>query len=206
MSNKDPETGLEDRQRRFADEYLVDFNGAQAYQRAGYKSKGNAAYVGASKLLANEKVQAYLTKRRSEMSEKLGTDQEKALQNIIDMARGDIRCLVTPDGKLKPLHELTREEAILIQGFEAEDMFEWVGTGDERTREHVGIRYKYKLVNMLDARKLLGVHHGLFSTKKVEHSGPNGGPIQSQHQMVKDLLELADGADTGVGAAASRRG
>ncbi|HEY1034634.1 MAG TPA: terminase small subunit [Pseudoxanthomonas sp.] len=204
MSKTDPETGLQPQQRLFADEFLVDFNGTGAYKRAGYKATGNAAYVGASKLLANPKVQAYLAKRRKEITDKLGSDQEKALQNIIDMSMGDIRSLVTPDGRLKPLHELTRAEAILIQGFEAEDMFEWVGTGDERVREQVGIRYKYKLVNMLDARKLLGVHHGLFA-KKVEHSGPGGGPIQSQTQVVKDLLELAEGADTGPGPAASRR-
>jgi phage terminase small subunit len=205
VSKTDPETGLQDNQRRFADEYLIDFNGAQAYQRAGYKAKGNAAYVGASKLLAHPKVQAYLTKRRGEMSVRLETDQEKALQNIIDMARGDVRCLVDAEGRLKPLHTLTRDEAILIQGFEAEEMHEWVGEGDKRERVWVGTRFKYKLVNMLDARKLLGVHHGLFSTKKVEHSGPGGGPIQTQTQVVSELLELAEGSDTGPGPAQSRR-
>jgi phage terminase small subunit len=204
MSKTDPETGLQDNQRRFADEYLIDFNAGQAYKRAGYKASGNAAYVGASKLLANPKVQAYLTLRRGQMSEKLGTDAEVALQNIIDMARGDIRYLVDAEGRLKPLHALTRDEAILIQGFEAEEMHEWVGEGDKRERVWVGTRFKYKLVNMLDARKLLGVHHGLF-VRKMEHSGPGGGPIQSQTQVVSELLQLAEGSDTGPGPAQSRR-
>lgn len=205
MSKTDPETGLLPQQRLFADEFLVDFNGTGAYKRAGYKATGNAAYVGASKLLANPKVQAYLAKRQAALTEKLGSDQEQALQNVIDMAQGDIRCLVDAQGRLKPLQDLTRAEAILIQGFEAEEMHEWVGEGEQRKREWVGTRYKYKLVNMLDARKLLGLHHGLFNTRKVEHSGPNGGPIQAQAQVVKDLLELAEGADTGPGPAASRR-
>ncbi len=37
----DPATGLQDQQRRFADEYLVDFNGTAAYMRAGYKAKAD---------------------------------------------------------------------------------------------------------------------------------------------------------------------
>lgn len=203
----DSKTGLQEQQQRFADEYLIDFNASAAYQRAGYRAKGAAAHNAASRLLGHANVQKYLASRRRELMERIEVDQAAALQNIIDMAQGDIRCLVDENGQLKPLNQLTREQAILIQGFEAEQMHEWVGSGDERKREWIGTRYKYKLVNMVEVRKLLGIHHGLFQ-KKMEHTGPNGGPIpvQAEHKMVRDLLDFIDGQDTGTGAAASRQG
>lgn len=200
----DSTTGLQEAQQRFADEYLIDFNATAAYLRAGYKTKGKAAVSAASRLLANPNVQRYLTTRREELGKRIEVDQVAALQNIIDMAQGDIRCLVDGDGKLVPLNLLTREQACLIQGFEAEEMYEWQGTGDDRIREWVGTRFKYKLVSFVEVRKLLGMHHGLF-TKKVEHTGKDGGPIQTQNQMLSELLDMVQGADTGIGPAASRR-
>lgn len=194
----DPATGLQEQQKRFADEYLVDFNATEAYKRAGYKAKGEAAHAAASRLLANPKVQEYLRGRRNALNERIESDQVAALQNIIDMAHGDIRCLVDAGGRLKPLQDLTREQAILIQGFEAEEMWEWQGTGEDRLRVHVGTRFKYKLVNFVEVRKLLGVHHGLFA-KKMEHSGPNGGPIQTQSTVIGELLDLVEGSETGIG-------
>lgn len=55
-----------------------------------------------------------------------------------------------------------------------------------------------------DALLNLGKHLGLFA-KRVEHSGPGGGPIQQEHGAVGALLDLLDGADTGPGPAGSRR-
>jgi phage terminase small subunit len=55
-----------------------------------------------------------------------------------------------------------------------------------------------------DALVNIGKHLGMF-TKKVEHSGPDGGPIKQEHRAMGDLLDMIDGSDTGPGAAASRR-
>lgn len=75
----DPATGLQDQQRRFADEYLVDFNGTAAYMRAGYKATGAAASAAAARLLANSKVQAYLASRKEELLLSHRVDQEGEL-------------------------------------------------------------------------------------------------------------------------------
>lgn len=47
---------LNARQKRFVEEYLIDLNATGAYRRAGYKAKGHAAEVNASKLLSNTEV------------------------------------------------------------------------------------------------------------------------------------------------------
>lgn len=199
MSKVDVETGLLDQQRRFADEYLVDFNGGAAYERAGYKARGAAAYAAAARLLANPKVQAYLAKRKAVLVAVTQIDQEAVLQRLAFMALGDIRCLFNAQGNLKPMSELTAEEASLLQGVEIFEEFE--GRGEDR--DLVGFTKKVKFVSRLDAVKTLGQHFGMFS-RKVEHSGPGGGPIQTQ--QLSDLLELVDGSDTGTGPAQSRGG
>lgn len=199
MSRTDPDTGLLDQQRRFADEYLVDFNGGAAYERAGYKARGAAAYAAAARLLANPKVQAYLSKRKAELVAVTQVDQEAVLKRLACMALGDIRSLFGADGNLKPMNELTLEEACLLQGVEIFEEFE--GRGEDR--EQVGFTKKIKFVSRLDAVKALGQHFGLFA-KKIEHSGPGGGPIQTQ--QLTELLEIVDGSDTGTGPAASRGG
>ena len=94
-------------------------------------------------------------------------------------------------GNLKPMSELTAEEASLVQGVEVFE--EWEGRGDERRA--VGLTKKIKLVSRLDAVKTLGAHFGMFA-KKVEHTGKNGGPIESQTRILGDVMDLIDGSDT----------
>lgn len=198
MASVDAETGLLDQQRRFADEYLIDFNGRAAYQRAGYKARGASADAAAARLLAKPEVQAYLAKRKEALIASTKVDQEAVLQRLAFMALGDVRTLFDANGNLKPMCDLTAEQASLLQGIEVFEEFE--GRGDDR--QFVGVTRKVKWVNRLDAVKTLGQHFGMFA-KKVEHSGPGGGPIPV-HQQLGDLLEAMDGSDTGTGPASSR--
>lgn len=68
--------GLTPKQKRFADEYLIDLNATAAYKRAGYKGMGNVAEAGASEILRNPKVSAYVKKRSAEIAEKAGLTAE----------------------------------------------------------------------------------------------------------------------------------
>lgn len=85
---------LNDRQSRFIDEYLIDFNATAAYKRAGYTATGNAAEVGAHQLLRNPKVAAEVARRQSETAQKLGITREEALQEAWDIVKADPRELV----------------------------------------------------------------------------------------------------------------
>lgn len=71
MSNQTPETAqpqlkLTDKQKRFIDEYCVDWNGTQAAIRAGYSASSAAAE--ASRLLRNVKVRQAIDARLTELS------------------------------------------------------------------------------------------------------------------------------------------
>ena len=195
--------------QRFADEYLIDLNAGAAYVRAGYKAKGSVAWAAASRLLARTDVQVYLSQRQAELAQAVQVTQEEVVKRLAFMALGDIRCLRHPDGRLKELHELTAEEASLIQGFEIDELYGVVpekseGKDAKKVRKVVGRTTKFKLVDRLGATKTLGLHLGMFK-KQVEHSGPGGGPIKQEHSLIGDLIDMVEGADTGPGPAASRR-
>ena len=57
-------SNLNEKQKRFADEYLIDLNATQAAIRAGYSPRSAAEQ--ASRLLKNVKVRAYIDERMDE--------------------------------------------------------------------------------------------------------------------------------------------
>ena len=69
---------LTDKQRRFCEEYVVDWNGAQAAIRAGYSDK--TAREQASRLLTNVNVGKYIEDCKSKVAELAGIS---ALQNAM---------------------------------------------------------------------------------------------------------------------------
>jgi phage terminase small subunit len=71
---------LSGKQRRFAEEYLIDLNGTQAAIRAGYSAK--TANEQASRLLANVNVAAFVQAAMDKRSEDLGIDAKYVLQTI----------------------------------------------------------------------------------------------------------------------------
>ena len=83
---------LTDKQRRFAEEYLVDLNGTQAAIRAGY-SKKTAKFI-ASQLLHSEEVHQYLVQRREEIAKNTDITPEKVLRLWWEQANVDINEIV----------------------------------------------------------------------------------------------------------------
>lgn len=81
-AEKEEEIGAElnERQKRFVDEYLIDLNATQAAIRAGYSENGAAVH--ASRMLINPNILEYLNLRREQVSERLGITQDWVLQNL----------------------------------------------------------------------------------------------------------------------------
>lgn len=104
------------RQRLFVAEYLKDFNGKQAAIRAGYAAPN--AEVTASKLLRQAKVQAEVAKAQDARARRIGIDADRVLEEVRRLALSDVRGLFDEDGNLRPLSELTDEQAAAIAGVE----------------------------------------------------------------------------------------
>ena len=71
---------LSQRQKRFGREYMVDFNVADAYVRAGYSKNG--AQSGGSRLLRDSRIQAYIADLEAEATERAGLTVDGVLKNL----------------------------------------------------------------------------------------------------------------------------
>jgi hypothetical protein len=87
--------GLDRRQQKFIDLWVVSQNAGQAYRDAGYKCKNdNVAAVGASKLLKKVKNHPYTKWRQAELFKRTADIQNEVIEQIRSAALADVRELV----------------------------------------------------------------------------------------------------------------
>lgn len=79
---------LTEKQRRFADEYLIDFNATQAAIRAGYSRK--TAYSQGQRLLKNVEVQEHLKERINKEDDTRIAKGDEVLQFLTQVMRGEL--------------------------------------------------------------------------------------------------------------------
>lgn len=83
---------LNDRQRRFAEEYATSLNASDAYRKAGYKSDNSAAVgVSASRLLSDPRVADLVAELQGRTAKKLDITREKIARELAFIAFADIR-------------------------------------------------------------------------------------------------------------------
>lgn len=76
---------LTEKQRRFADEYIISANAESAATLAGYKSpRGNA-----HKLLQNTAIKAYIDERLDELKSSKIADQAEIMEFLTSVVRGE---------------------------------------------------------------------------------------------------------------------
>lgn len=78
---------LTKKQRKFADEYLIDCNGTQAAIRAGYSPK--TANEQAVKLMANKKISNYISEKLEEISSERLAEAQEVLEYLTAVMRGE---------------------------------------------------------------------------------------------------------------------
>lgn len=158
---------LNERQCRFAEEYLIDYNATQAALRAGYAKKSAATQ--AHDLLKNPKIQSLILKGSKRRSEQTGIDAAWLLKRLADEADADIADLYDENGILKPVDQwpdIWRKG--LVQGIDVEN--EYIGRGENR--EKIGTVTKIRVSDRVKRLELIGKHInvGAFS-EKLELSG-----------------------------------
>lgn len=144
---------------RFAREYVIDLNATQAYIRAGYKAKGNAAEAAASRLLRNVQVQILIAALQRDRMQSMELSQERVLREVARLAFSDIRKAYNTDGSMKLPHELDDDTAAAISGIET--LTTCAGGGGEEAALSL-ITKKMKLYDKGTALTLAMRHHGLL--------------------------------------------
>lgn len=80
---------MTDKQKRFADEYIIDLNGTRAYKAAypNVKSDETAA-VNSSKMLRNTKVREYIDEQLAAIKSTKTAEASEVLEYLTDVMRG----------------------------------------------------------------------------------------------------------------------
>lgn len=165
---------LTEKQKIFADEYLIDLNATRAY-RTAYPSvkKDEVAAVNGSKLLRNTKVAGYIAERMQERQKRTEVTQDRVVQELaaIAFSRATDYVTVKSNGSeaivcIKSTDELTEEQVKAIAGIKEG------ANGVE-----------IKLNSKEKALELLGRHLGMWNDK-VEVSG-----LAEEQSKLSELLE-----------------
>ena len=83
---------INDKQKRFCKEYIIDFNATKAAIRAGYSLK--TAYSHGQRLLKNVEIQDYIAKLKKTTEQKLEITRERIAKNFLKYAE------ISPDGNI----------------------------------------------------------------------------------------------------------
>ena len=165
---------MTEKQKIFADEYLIDLNATRAYRKA-YPSvtKDDTAAAAAARMLRNVKVAEYIQERMQERQKRTEITQDRVLEELAAIALGKATDYATvKDGQVivKNTEELDEQQIRAIAGIK-EGKF--------------GI--EVKLNDKLKAIELIGRHLGMFKDK-LEVAG-----LEEEKKKLADILEQLRG-------------
>ena len=146
---------LNARHKRFADEYVIDLNGARAAIAAGYKEK--TARITASKLLTKANIQQYISDLMAKKDKKLIASQDEVLEYLTSVMRRE------------------KKEHIVVTVSSTVEKWEPDANGTMRknkitTEEAQVVEIPAKLSDANRAAELMGRRYSLF-TDKVDVGG-----------------------------------
>lgn len=168
---------LNQKQERFAQEYVVDHNATQAAIRAGYSA--DTAVVQASRLLRNVHVLAIVEKLQAAQRERTGVTADTILFELLRIARSDLGQAFDENGNLLPIKEIPEDVRRAISGVETFEEFD--GHGADRVK--IGETRKLKFWDKTRALELLGKHLGLY-VERVDHTS-GGAPVRVSFALDK---------------------
>jgi phage terminase small subunit len=176
---------ITEKQKRFADEWLVDLNGTRAYKVA-YPSvkKDETAKAAASRLLTNVNVKAYIQERQKEREKRTEITQDRVLHELAliafakasDYARVvEKDAMVEVDGNMVPVLD---EDGNQVKYRTVEPILTDELTEDQKKAIAVIKKgrdgFEIKPYSKIQALELLGKHLGMFTEKvEVKNTTPN---------------------------------
>lgn len=152
---------MNDKQKRFVEEYLIDLNATQAAIRAGYSEKtaGSQAFD----LLKKPEIQNAIQDAQKKLSERTQITQERVLQEYAKIAFFDPKKIFNADGTIKQISELDDDVAAVIGGIDVV-----VNQSDKDEPEYTK---KIKLIDKKGALDSIARHLGMFNDKtSVTHT------------------------------------
>lgn len=161
------------KQKRFAEEYLIDLNATQAAIRAGYSP--DTANEQGSRLLANVSVSNEISRAMAARSKRTGVNADRVVQELAKIAFVNATEVIDPETATVKEDALP-EDTAAIQSVKV------------KTFGEDGLEREIKMADKLKALELLGKHMGMFKDK-VELSGT----LDTEKTKLDDLLQQIRG-------------
>lgn len=184
---------LSKKQQAFIQEYLIDLNATQAAIRAGYSS--HTAHEQGAQLLAKLSIRAEVDKAMAIRSRRTGISQDRVLHEVAKIAFADIKDFVS-FYTAKTVVDYDDNGAPIVdykQVVEVKPSSEVDGTLISEISIAKDGTLKFKLHDKGAALDKLGKHLGMF-VDRMEHTGKDGGPIQTQVDLsglsIDDLRQM----------------
>ena len=153
---------LSDKQKKFCEEQIIDFNQTQSAIKAGYSAK--TAYSIGNENLKKPDIQAYIKELLSKREERTQITADMVVKEWAKIAFFDIRKIFHKEGGLLNPHDLDDETATIISSIKARDIK--VGDDIETIKE-------YRLNDKMKALDMLAKHLGMFEKEKEDNNDTN---------------------------------
>ncbi len=112
---------LTGKRQRFAQEYIIDFNGTQAYIRAGFTvSSPEVAAVEAHRLLRNPNVQREIEKLQEELRDRSELSADMIIQELRSLGFWNIQDFINTANEIKDLTKLSRKTTKPVIGIKSQ--------------------------------------------------------------------------------------
>lgn len=171
---------ITDKQKLFADEYLIDLNATRAY-KAVYRNIKNdeTAAVNGNRLLRNAKVAEYINQRMQERSKRTEITQDFVLKELYEIAKakGTDFAQVVEEPIISNGSYVIDPDTGKIKTYKSVEVFPTDKIPEDKQKAIASIKEgKYGIdvstYDKVKALELLGRHLGMFKDK-VELSGLN---------------------------------
>ena len=134
-------------------------NGQKAAEKAGWAKK--SARSTASTLLTKPNISKRINGILDKQTKKLELSADKVLKEISTLAFSNIQDLFDDNDCLKPISELTRDQAAIISSLEIDEIT--VGKGEDR--KPIGAAKKMKLWSKIKSLEMLASHFALLKNE-----------------------------------------
>lgn len=158
------DNGLTNKQKRFCEEYIKDFNATAAYIRAGYSvRKRSTASKNAPKLLKKSGIRERISSLQEKVTESCVMQKERVIQELARVAFYDLREIIKYDPVNKvhyvdDISDLPPDTTAAIRRVKAS----WITVEVEPGRRESRQVFSLELHDKLKALELAGKHLGLF--------------------------------------------
>lgn len=186
MASTNPH-GLTDKQLKFCNEYLLDFNATRAAIAAGY-AESSAAESGCENLIKSNVID-YLKGRQDKLAIKHNITLDKVVKEYSKIAFHDIRKCFDENGDLIPIIDLDEDTAGAIAGME---IYEEKSNKGEETFT-TGKTKKIKILDKRAALDSLCKVLGYNEAERHEISGKDGEAIKNEHRFI--IQDMSEGGE-----------